>query len=72
MFKITLWTFKGSIFWVWLFYLLEAAFRIASSVVIQNLLESAILDDKIRAYWLAAILIVLLIFSAVFRHNAFY
>lgn len=72
MFKIALWTFKAQIFWVWMFYLIEAAFRLSASVMIQQLLQSAIDDDRNRAYWNAGILLALLIFASVFRHNAFY
>jgi hypothetical protein len=35
MFKIVLWTFKYQILQSWGFYMLEAAFRLAASVMIQ-------------------------------------
>ena len=72
MFKIVLWIFKFQILQVWGFYMLEAAFRLSGSVMIQEILYAAIIDDRIRAYWCAGILIVLILFAGIFRHNAFY
>lgn len=72
MFLVTLLTFKWEIFRVWIFYMLEMIFRLTASVFIQQLIESVINQNSSQAYWNAGILVVLLFFVGIFKHNAFY
>jgi hypothetical protein len=72
MFKILVSTFKLKILQCWGLFMIEAALRLAASLMIQEIISAAMITNVNKAYESAAILLILIMFSAIFKHNAFY